>query len=129
MFVNKIFIYLSVRISKSKRCFNVKSSTYYFHTKTKIVADFQISISAPCHVPCLLIPPLAYCIIFLYSERYRKLTACSSRSFLCSECQLFSDIVKLHFTKLKQLKKSILRKFCFKSIIFTFWGKSLILQA
>ena len=47
-------------ISKRKRCFNVKSyyihtifktilfilfSTYYFHMKTKILADFQICIS------------------------------------------------------------------------------------
>ena len=32
-------------ISKSKRSFNVKSSTYYFHMKTKILADFQIWIS------------------------------------------------------------------------------------
>ena len=35
------------RISKSKRCFIVKSSTYYFHMKTKILADFQICISVP----------------------------------------------------------------------------------
>ena len=26
---------------------NVKSSTYYFHMKTKILADFQICISVP----------------------------------------------------------------------------------
>ena len=26
---------------------NVKSSTYYFHRKTKILADFQICISVP----------------------------------------------------------------------------------
>ena len=30
-----------------KKCFNVKSSTYYFHMKTKILADFQICISLP----------------------------------------------------------------------------------
>ena len=36
-----------VHISKSKMCFNVKSSTYYFHMKTKILADFQICISVP----------------------------------------------------------------------------------
>ena len=34
-------------ISKSKRCFNVKSSTYYFLMKTKIFTDFQICISVP----------------------------------------------------------------------------------
>ena len=28
-------------------CFNVKSSTYYFHMKRKILADFQIWISVP----------------------------------------------------------------------------------
>ena len=40
MFVNKL-----AHISKSKRCSNVKSSTYYFHIKTKILADFQICVS------------------------------------------------------------------------------------
>ena len=34
-------------ISKSKRYFNVKSSTYCFHMKTEILADFQICISVP----------------------------------------------------------------------------------
>ena len=28
------------RISKSKRCFNVKSSTYYFHMKDKDIGRF-----------------------------------------------------------------------------------------
>ena len=37
-----------VRISpENKRCFNVKSSTYYFYMKTKILAEFQICISVP----------------------------------------------------------------------------------
>ena len=47
MFVNKLFIYLTCEIKKSKKCFNVKSSPYYFHIKTKILADFQICISVP----------------------------------------------------------------------------------
>ena len=34
-------------ISKSKSCFNMKSSTYDFHVKTKIMANFQIYISVP----------------------------------------------------------------------------------
>ena len=34
-------------ISKSKRRLNAKSSTYYFHMKTKILADSQICISVP----------------------------------------------------------------------------------
>ena len=33
--------------SKSKGYFNVKSWTYYFHMKTKILLDFQICISVP----------------------------------------------------------------------------------
>ena len=37
-------------ISKSKRCFNAKSSTCYFHMKTKIMADIQIYISVPLNV-------------------------------------------------------------------------------
>ena len=32
---------------KSKTCFNVRSSTYYFHIKTRILPDFQICISVP----------------------------------------------------------------------------------
>ena len=47
MLVNKFFTYLTVHISQSKRCFNVKHSTYHFHMKTKILADFQICISVP----------------------------------------------------------------------------------
>ena len=34
-------------ISKSKRYFSRRSSTYYFQIKTKILADFQICISVP----------------------------------------------------------------------------------
>ena len=47
MFVNKLFTYPRVHISKNKRCFNMKSSTYYFYMKTKILADFQICDSVP----------------------------------------------------------------------------------
>ena len=39
--------HVRMNISKSKRCFNLKSSTYYFHVKKKILADFQICISVP----------------------------------------------------------------------------------
>ena len=46
-FVNKLSHISSEHISKSKRCFNVKSSTYYFHVKTKILPGFQICISVP----------------------------------------------------------------------------------
>ena len=47
MFVNKLFTYPRAHISKSKRCFIMKSSTYYFHMKTKILTHFQICISVP----------------------------------------------------------------------------------
>ena len=39
--------HVRAHVSQSKRCFNVKSSTYYFPMKTKILADFQIFISVP----------------------------------------------------------------------------------
>ena len=44
MFVNQLFTYLTCPYV---RCFNVKFSTYYFHMKTKLLADFQICISVP----------------------------------------------------------------------------------
>ena len=47
MFVNKLFTYLTCAYLRSKRCFNVKTSTSYFHTKMKILVDFQICISVP----------------------------------------------------------------------------------
>ena len=34
-------------LKKIKVCFNVKSPTYYFYVRTKILADFQICISVP----------------------------------------------------------------------------------
>ena len=45
MFVNELSTYLT--FAESKRGFNGKSSTYYFHMKTKILPDFQIYISVP----------------------------------------------------------------------------------
>ena len=39
--------HVRAHVSQSKRCVNVKSSTYYFPMKTKILADFQIFISVP----------------------------------------------------------------------------------
>ena len=47
MVVNKLYTHLTAQISKSERRFNVKSSTYYFHMKMKILADFKICISVP----------------------------------------------------------------------------------
>ena len=36
-----------MHISKSRTCFNRKTSSYYFDVKTKILADFRICISVP----------------------------------------------------------------------------------
>ena len=47
MFVTNFSHISHAHVSESKRCFNVKSSTYCFHMKTKILADFQICISVP----------------------------------------------------------------------------------
>ena len=44
MYVNKLFTYFAYPNLRSKRCFYVKSSTYCFHKKTKILVDFQICI-------------------------------------------------------------------------------------
>ena len=50
MFVNKLFTISRAHTSKSKNCFNVKSSTYCFHMKTKILADFQIYMKRGTHL-------------------------------------------------------------------------------
>ena len=47
-------------IPKSKRCFNVKSSTYYFYIKRRISADFQIWISVPLKFLCRIILPISW---------------------------------------------------------------------
>ena len=45
MFVNNFFTYLTCAYLKKQTHSNVKSSTHYFHVKTKILSDFQICIS------------------------------------------------------------------------------------
>ena len=55
-----------MHISKNKRCFNVKFSTYYFHMKTKILTYFQVYIgvplSPPMFLPCVdsISPPIKF---------------------------------------------------------------------
>ena len=39
--------WMCTHLKKIKGCFNGKSPTYYFHIRTKILADFQICISVP----------------------------------------------------------------------------------
>ena len=47
MFVNKRFTDLACAYLKKQKTSNAKSSTYFFHMKMKILADFQIYISVP----------------------------------------------------------------------------------
>ena len=70
MFVNKLFTYLS----KSKICFNVKSSTCYFQMKTKISADFQIYISVPLIEIPIKVEILRYLVKGLFSNFPRSLS-------------------------------------------------------
>ena len=52
-------------ISKSKRYFSMKSSTYYFHIKTKVLTDFQICIRVPLNIWQLrILKILKYCLLF-----------------------------------------------------------------
>ena len=53
-----------VHISESRRCFTVKPSTYYFHMKTKILADFQICISVTLK-DCRICYFLNFCYFYL----------------------------------------------------------------
>ena len=52
-FLKKLAVYkqtfhdLTCEYLKSKTSFNMKFSIYYFHMKTKILADFQICVSVP----------------------------------------------------------------------------------
>ena len=49
MFLKNLFTYFTCAYLKKYKvfCYNVKSSTYYFHMKTKLLADFEICISVP----------------------------------------------------------------------------------
>ena len=75
----KNFSYISrTHISESKRCINVKCSTYYFHMKTKILADFEICISAPLTPNHLLLGRQSLYYSNTASTVDRKLTVLSS---------------------------------------------------
>ena len=48
------------------QCFNVKFSTYYFHMKIKVLAEFQICISVPLKEQLLFkTPQMAASVFFL----------------------------------------------------------------
>ena len=84
---------------KSKTCFNVRSSTYYFHIKTRILPDFQICISVPSketffiiekrlelcssgYQPPPLPPPLKNTTFLFLAKDPLKLADCLSPPFL-----------------------------------------------
>ena len=67
MFLNKLFSYLSALISKCKSCFNVESSTYYFHVKKMTLADFEICISLPLIMSIVNILKTSYFHMTLYA--------------------------------------------------------------
>ena len=67
----KTFHKFHVRISqKENRCFNVKSSAYYFHMKTNILADFQICISVTFKVCIRFIVLLQISLWFSFVKSY-----------------------------------------------------------
>ena len=47
MFFNKYFKHFGCVYLKSEQCYNVKSSTYYFYMKTKILAGIHICVRVP----------------------------------------------------------------------------------
>ena len=64
MFVNNLFTYSRAHISKCKRCFNVKPSTYCFHMTTKILADFQVCANVPLkHLFYRTAPGAYFCLL------------------------------------------------------------------
>ena len=67
-----------MHISKSKRCFNVKSWTYYFHMKTKILVDFQMCIRQ--HLLLKNWTHFLYRNLILISEKNYKKQAQTKRS-------------------------------------------------
>ena len=60
MFVNKLFSISRGHISKHNRWFSVKSWTYYFYVKTKMLTNFQICIT------CILLTSF-YPLLFVQS--------------------------------------------------------------
>ena len=72
-----------VHISKRKRCFNAKFSTYFFHMKIKILADFQIYISVPFSKAIIL--------------WYRGWTFCSLLVNFCSLLVTFCSLLVIFF--------------------------------
>ena len=99
-------------ISKSKRCFNVKSSAYYFHLKTKALADFQICISVP------FIRLMTYCVKLRRAVSFMKHLAsvffsiflpktliCSKVTFWPSKSVNLAELVVNDLTKRISKKK------------------------
>ena len=73
MFLSKLFTYLTCTYLKNKRCFNVKSLTFYFHMKTKTLADFQICISVPLRIEASCSCAKFYITLLTCDPRHRPL--------------------------------------------------------
>ena len=96
MFLNvcqKNFSHISLaHVPKSKRFFIVKSSTYCFHVKMKILADFYICVSLPLNVcqhwfsvtPWKMIIKKLFVIAFSNDGKWR-IPIISQPAFTCSK--------------------------------------------
>ena len=93
------------RISKSKRRFNVKSSTYYFHMKTEI---WQICISVPLKAGVHFTNFSADKNILKFAQSNPLRT----QTFLLLAIEMF-----FHFGVEKTIRKTPRRKTLFDSII------------
>ena len=88
MFVNKRFTYITCAYLKSKRCFNVKSSTYYFHMKT----SYRSNHPRMFYKKCVMKNFAKYTGKHLYQSLFQKScrdTTCNTSVFLqfCKICQ------------------------------------------
>ena len=72
MIVNKLFTHIMCAYSKSKSCFNVKSSADHFHMTTKILTDFQICISVPLSSPLWANGVFELPLLRLFITSYKK---------------------------------------------------------
>ena len=78
MFVNKLFNVSRVHISKCIRCFNVKSSTYYFYVHQKILEDFQFCINVPLN-SCDVLTIFSIAMIEILAQTHSSLVEQNTR--------------------------------------------------
>ena len=98
MFFKKLFKYLTCANLKSKRCLNVKSLTYYFHMKTKILTEFQICISVSLTVYGFVWP-----CKWIYTY-YASGGALYLRNICKASCSVLWDLWKYHKVVVKHMR-------------------------